>query len=48
VPDLAVYRGDSRGPIEDQVREAVADGRNVIRVVLTPESGDMLVTAFAR
>jgi hypothetical protein len=47
-PDIDVYRGDTRRPIEQQVLEAVQAGRDVIRVLLAPEDAGMLVTAFAQ
>lgn len=47
-PDIDVYRGDTRQPIEEQVRQAVEAGRDVIRVLLEPEDEGMLVTAFAQ
>lgn len=47
-PAIQVYRGGTREPIEQQVGQAVAAGRDVIRVLLAPEDSNMLVTAFAQ
>jgi len=48
VPEIEVFRGDTREPIEQLVGGAVDAGLNVIRVVLAPEDSGMLVTAFSQ
>lgn len=44
---LLVYRGSTRNPVYRAVSDAVAQGDNVIRVVLAPSKSGQLVTAFA-
>jgi hypothetical protein len=46
-PDVLVYRGGSRQPVEQAVQNALAAGQSVVRVALSPEQGDQLVTLFA-
>jgi hypothetical protein len=45
---LLVYRGSDRTLVEQAVAEAAGRGENLVRVILRPESGNQLVTAFAR
>jgi hypothetical protein len=48
MPGLLVYRGADRAMVDDAVVDAANGGENVVRVLLRPESGNQLVTAFAR
>ena len=41
---LLVYRGDSREPAEQAVQSALASGRSMVRVLLTPENDPNLLT----
>jgi hypothetical protein len=48
-PDVYVYRGGSRAPVEQAVADAVAAGKSVVRVQLAAErSGEPLVTLFSQ
>jgi hypothetical protein len=46
-PDVLVYRGSSRAPVEQAVDAALAAGQSVVRVTLAPERSGQLVTLFA-
>ncbi|MCB1219868.1 MAG: hypothetical protein H7A35_09815 [Planctomycetales bacterium] len=44
---MLVYRGSSRQPVLQEVSEALEQGREVIRLILSPEQDGQLVTLFA-
>lgn len=47
-PGLLVYRGSDRAPVQQEVLNAATEGEHLVRVLLPRESGNQLVTAFAR
>jgi hypothetical protein len=45
---VLVYRGTTRAPVDAAVKQAIAQGDSVIRILLKPEAAGQLVTLFAK